>query len=107
MATVTFTVVQDGFPDSSKEFLFNPDSELDRMIASYQSAANTSVNGTATRVEVLNFWVESIINAGTASTKSFETQQAVAEATAKVKPITPVGKPTQPIDEINPTPLIR
>lgn len=88
MATITITVVETGFPNAQKVFTFNPDSHLDRMIASYQSAANTSINGTATRNQVLLYWAQTIIDVGTANTKQFETQQAIA-AVPPVSPITP------------------
>lgn len=86
-ASITFTIVETGFPNATKTYNFSPDSELDRMIAGYQQAANTSINGTATRTQVLLYWAQSIIDAAKANTKSVEQAAAIAA----VPPVTPIN----------------
>ena len=89
MATVTIQVVETGQTTLTKTFTFTPDTQLDRMIASYQSAANTSINGTATRAQVLNYWSQTIIAAAIANVQAFETTAATTTAVATVTTITP------------------
>ncbi len=58
--SITFTLVQGGFGNLAKTYTVT-DAEIVRIIAAYQSAANTAVNGTATRVQVLNYWLGTLI----------------------------------------------
>lgn len=89
MATISFQVAETGQTTATKTYTL-PDAQLDRMIAAYQQGANTSINGTATRAQVLNYWSQVVIAAAVAQVQAFETQQATTTATSSVTPITPV-----------------
>jgi hypothetical protein len=57
MATLTITAAATGFTPPAKVFTMT-DSVMQLMIDAYQSDANVSINGTATRVQVLNYITE-------------------------------------------------
>jgi hypothetical protein len=63
MAQIPISVVQTGQPTVSKTYNM-ADADMDAIIAAYQSEANTSINGTATRAQVLNYitltWMKSL-----------------------------------------------
>lgn len=60
MATISATVVQTPNPDASKTYTLS-DADMTKAINAYQQAANTAVNGTATRVQVLNYMFDVLI----------------------------------------------
>lgn len=60
MATISATVTQTSFADASKTFGLS-DADMTRIIAAYQQDANTAVNGTATRGQVLNWIFDNVL----------------------------------------------
>lgn len=56
-ATITITLTETAQPTVTKGPVTIADSDVDQIVAAYQSAANVSVNGTATRAQVLNYMV--------------------------------------------------
>lgn len=85
-STITFQVTQTGFPNANRVFNLQ-DSEVNRMVAAYQSAANAAINGTATRAQVLNYWVSSVMRDTIEFIRSTEVQVAVAA----IPPVTPIN----------------
>lgn len=65
-----------------------PDADLVRRVAAYQSQANVSINGTATRLQVLNYIATAMMQGWVDATKAFEASAATATATASITPIT-------------------
>lgn len=63
MATINIQVAQTGQTTLSKTYNMS-DTDMDLMIEAYQQDANISVNGTASRAQVLNFitleWMDQI-----------------------------------------------
>ena len=77
MATIASTVTQAGNPNASKTYTL-ADADMDKAIAAYQQGANTSINGTANRNQVLNYMFDTLIkNTIQSSVQSNETQPAV------------------------------
>lgn len=75
--TITFQVTETGQTTATKTFTL-PDVQIDRMVAAYQSPANVSVNGTATRAQVLNYIATKLIQVEIPQfIQSFETLPAV------------------------------
>lgn len=60
MGTITFQVAETGQTTATKTFTV-PDADIDRFVAAWQQDANTSVNGTATRAQVLLTWANSVM----------------------------------------------
>lgn len=60
MATIAATVTQAPNPTASKTYTL-ADADMDKAIAAYQQAANTSINGTANRNQVLNYMFDVLI----------------------------------------------
>lgn len=77
MAAITFQIAETGFSTLTKTYTL-PDPQMDRITAAYQQAANVAVNGTATRTQVLQYWVAQVIAGVVATVQSFENQAAVA-----------------------------
>ncbi len=86
--TITIQVVETGQTTATKTYTL-PDSQIDRLVAAYQVAANASVNGTATRMQVLNYWANQLMQSTVQYVLSIETQNATAAAAAGVSPISP------------------
>jgi hypothetical protein len=60
MATIAATVTQTSQPTASKTYTL-ADADMDKAIAAYQQAANSSINGTANRNQVLNYMFDTLI----------------------------------------------
>lgn len=76
MATITITAVATGFSPPSKVFTMT-DQTMQALIDAYQSDANVSVNGTATRNQVLNYITETWKSAARDKIQSFQTTPPV------------------------------
>lgn len=85
MGTISFQVVETGQTTLTKTYTL-PDAQIDRMVAAYQSAGNTAVNGTATRAQVLQTVVAGWISATVQQVTSFEQAAAAAGAAAPINP---------------------
>ena len=79
MGTLTFTVVETGQTTLTKTYTI-ADADIDKTVAAYQSAANVSINGLATRAQVLNYWTQTTIAAIKAQVQSAQTIPAVVPA---------------------------
>lgn len=88
MATITLQVAETGQTTLTKTYTL-PDANVDLLVNAYQSVGNTSVNGTATRAQVLLAWVQQFI-ANTVSTVTSYQQQTAINALPPVTPIAPV-----------------
>lgn len=84
--TITIQVVEGGQTNATKTFTIL-DADIDRLVAAYQSLANVSINGTATRAQVLNYVVTQWMQSGVATVTAFEAAKAI---TALV-PATPIN----------------
>lgn len=84
MGTLTFQVTNATDGTLSKVYNNFSDAHITNWIAAYQSAANVSVNGTATRAQVLNYIITQTVNNWVTTTVQFNaanaTQTAVAAA---------------------------
>lgn len=87
MGTITFQVVETGQITGTKTFTV-PDAHIDRLVVAYQSAANTSINGSATRLQVLNYWANLLMSQTVSYVQSIETSNATTTAVATIVPIT-------------------
>ncbi len=85
--SITVTVVQSSQANATKTFTF-VDTDIDRIIAANQSGANTSVNGTATRAQVLLFIMNQWIATLGGGVGNYETQKA-KDAIVAPAPINP------------------
>lgn len=85
--SITITVVQGGQTNVSKSFTIL-DADVDRIVASYQIAANASVNAPATRAQVLLFVLKQWMDELTQNVKTYETQKA-KDAIVTPSPINP------------------
>lgn len=89
MATISLQVVETGQATSTKTYTI-PDAQMDRIVTAYQSAANTSINGTATRAQVLNYWANQLIQVATVQyVLGIEQQTATVTALVGVSAIAP------------------
>lgn len=86
MGTISIQVAETGQATLTKTYTL-PDAQIDRLVAAYQSAGNTSVNNTATRAQVLLVWATMLMASTVEQVSSYE--QSIAAATAPA-PITPV-----------------
>jgi hypothetical protein len=68
--SLTVTVAETGQTTQSKTYTV-ADADVDKVVATYQSGANVSVNGTATRAQVLLYWLQTVL--------VIPTQQAVQQ----------------------------
>lgn len=85
---LTVQVVEGGQPNATKVVTLT-DAEIDRIVSAFQGPANISVNGTATRAQVLNYWItQTLLVSTVASVLSFEQQKAIAALPVAV-PINP------------------
>lgn len=82
MGTITFQVAETGQTTATKTFTL-PDADIDRFVAAWQQDANTAINGTATRAQVLLTWAQATMDAGKAKVLAFEKQ---AQQAALVSP---------------------
>ena len=58
--TITVQVVETGQTTQTKTYTV-ADADIDKIVAAYQSGANVSVNGTATRAQVLLYWITTLL----------------------------------------------
>lgn len=81
MASIAFQVqtTQDGTLSRSRTIT---DAHATRLIAAYQTEANVSVNGTATRAQVWNYIVNTMYYQWVAKVRAYEDAVAAAAATA-------------------------
>lgn len=87
--SITIQVIEAGQSNATKTFTL-PDAQIDRIVAAYQVAANASVNGPATRAQVLNYLAVQLIQGAVVQyVLGIETQNATAAAQAGVSPINP------------------
>lgn len=86
--SIACTVTQTGFSNLVKTYPLST-AEINRMIAAYQSDANVSVNGTATRVQVLNYIVTLWYQEAQGKVKSMELQSQINA----IVPTTPLPSP--------------
>lgn len=86
--SISIQVVETGQTTLTKTYSTIPDANIDRIVAAYQSAANTSVNGTATRAQVLNYWVTQFITKTIADVAASESN-AAEQALPAIAPINP------------------
>lgn len=70
--SITFQIVQGGFANANRTYTLS-DAEIARIIVAYQRDANVSVNGTATRAQVLNYWMQQFIQGTISKVQSAET----------------------------------
>lgn len=75
--SISITVVQGGQSNVVKPYAV-PDGDIDRIVAAYQSAANVDINGTATRLQVLQFITKQWMAELTRDVKTFEVDKAKA-----------------------------
>lgn len=85
--SVTFQVAQGGQTTASKTYTLT-DAEVGRMIAAFQSDANVSVNGTATRAQVLAYAVDQMMQMVVSKVQQIE-GDAIAKAVAAPTPLKP------------------
>lgn len=64
------------------------DADVQRIVNAYQSGANSGVNGTATRLQVLQFWIQSLV-AETVTTVNIYAQNAAVQALPPIVPVNP------------------
>lgn len=79
MGTITIQVVETGQTTLTKTYTV-ADADIDKIVAAYQSAANVSVNGTATRAQVLNYVCGTWAAATQAQVQQFNIVPAVVPA---------------------------
>lgn len=83
MATLAITATETGQTTLTKTYNM-ADATMDLMIQAYQSDANVSVNGTATRAQVLNYitgtWAQQVKD----KIQQFQTQPAVVPAPVSI-----------------------
>lgn len=87
MGTISFQVAQTGQTTLTKTYTI-PDAHIDRLVAAYQTPANASINGTATRAQVLNFWVQGLMSETVQQVQNVENAAAIM-AVAPPAAITP------------------
>lgn len=64
------------------------DTDVQRIVNAYQAGANSGVNGTATRNQVLQFWITGFIAETTAAVNTSE-QNAAVQALPPIVPVNP------------------
>lgn len=83
MGTISIQVTETGFSNATKTYTV-PDTHIDRIVAAYQIPANASVNGTATRAQVLNYWANQLIQGQTVQYVLNYEQQAAASGVSAI-----------------------
>lgn len=58
--TISIQVAEAGFATQTKTYTV-ADADIDKIVAAYQPGANVSVNGTATRAQVLLYWLQTLL----------------------------------------------
>lgn len=85
--SVTITVAQTTNPNVTKSYTI-ADADIDRIVSAYQTAANVSINGTATKAQVMlyltNLWMGEI----TAAVKAYDMDKATKAIVAPT-PVNP------------------
>lgn len=86
--SITIQVAQTGQPTVSKAYTI-ADTDIPRIIAAYQIAANASVNAPATRNQVLLYWIMNQLITPTIQAVQSSESQAAIQALPAVTPINP------------------
>ena len=89
MATISFNVVRATPPLDYVTTGDIADADLVRVVAAFQSGANTAVNGTATEEQVLDYWISQMFGGSNAQVVNVERQEQIA-GLPPVEPIKPV-----------------
>lgn len=84
--SIVFTITGTGI-NASKTYTLS-DADINRIIATNQIAANAANNAPASKMFVLNYWIQQFINSTIQSVQSFEKQTAV-DAVPTPSPINP------------------
>lgn len=87
MGTLTITVTDPTDGTVAKAFTV-PDAHITRWVAAHQVEANASINGTATRLQVLNYIANKTMQGWKDTVQGYETANAVTAAAGGVTPIT-------------------
>lgn len=82
MGVLTFQIVNPTDGTLTKAYNSFSDAHITNWIAAYQSAANMSVNGTATRVQVLDYIITQTVNSWVTATVQFNAANAAKTAVA-------------------------
>jgi hypothetical protein len=85
MGSIAFQVTQTGQTTHNRSVNV-ADADITRIITAYQPGANTNVNGTATRTQVLNFWISTMMQ----GSKAFVQSSEQAAQIAALPPILPI-----------------
>ena len=85
--SVTVQIVQGGFPNANRSVTISDD-HIARIIVAYQQEANTAVNGTATRAQVLNYWFQKWLNNTINDVREIERKKQI-DAVPEPTPIEP------------------
>lgn len=86
-SSITITISITGNPDVSRTYSLS-DADAARIPPAYQQGANISVNGTATRPQVLRYMIQTWIDGTREKITNFETNSAV-QSLPTVTPINP------------------
>lgn len=80
MATIAITVTETSKPTLNKTYTL-ADADMNAVVDAFQSDANVSINGTASRAQVMNFIMLNVwMNDLKIKTQSFQTVPAVVPA---------------------------
>lgn len=87
MASISFQVAETGQSTLTKTYSL-PDANVDLLVQAYQQQANTAINGTANRTQVLQNWVQGLVTETVQNVTAYQQQAAIAALPA-VTPISP------------------
>ena len=87
MGTLTFQVTDTTDGTETKTYANFSDADITKWIASNQSAANSSVNGTATRIQVIDYVIAQTVRGWISTTQSYSDAIAAAAAASAVQAI--------------------
>lgn len=85
--TISLQVNETSFSAVTRSYSI-ADTDIDRIVAAYQSPANVSINGTATRTQVLMYWFMKAITQAKSDVSDFE-NAARLQALPVITPINP------------------
>ncbi len=85
--SISVTITETNFANATKTYVI-ADADVDRIIAAYQAAANTNINGNASRAQVLLYLSKRWMATLTAEVVSYEAQKA-RDAVVVPNPINP------------------
>ncbi len=71
-SSIAFTISVTGNPDVSKTYTLS-DADAAQLVPAYQQGANITVNGTATRTQVLRYMIQTWIDAMKSQVQTFGT----------------------------------